>query len=48
MDLTLFFSPIDDGIYGKPYPINSFFKSIRVYKLIFQKHPGIWRKDARL
>ncbi|MCC6835254.1 MAG: formimidoylglutamase [Cytophagales bacterium] len=31
MDLTLFFSPIDDGIYSKPYPVNSFFKSIRVY-----------------
>lgn len=31
MDLTLFFSPIDDGIYGKPYSVNSFFKSIRVY-----------------
>jgi arginase family enzyme len=31
MDLTIFFSPIDESIYTKSYPSNSFFKSIKVY-----------------
>ncbi|MBP9926450.1 MAG: formimidoylglutamase [Cyclobacteriaceae bacterium] len=31
MDLTILFSPIDESIYTKSYPSNSFFKSIKVY-----------------
>ncbi|MBI1767435.1 MAG: formimidoylglutamase [Bacteroidetes bacterium] len=31
MDLTIFFSPIDESIYSADYPANSFFKNIRVY-----------------
>lgn len=31
MDLTLFFSPIDESIYQKNYPTNSLFKNIKVY-----------------
>ena len=31
MDLTILFSPIDDAIYNKPYPVNSFFKYIKVF-----------------
>ncbi|MBS1682816.1 MAG: formimidoylglutamase [Bacteroidetes bacterium] len=31
MDLTLFFSPIDESIYNADYPSNSFFKNIRAY-----------------
>jgi formiminoglutamase len=31
MDLTIFFSPIDEQIYTADYPANSFFKNIRVY-----------------
>ena len=31
MDLTLFFSPIDESIYSVDYPANSFFKNIRAY-----------------
>lgn len=31
MDLTILFSPIDESIYNKPYPANSFFKSIKVF-----------------
>lgn len=31
MDLTLFFSPIDESIYQKNYPTNSLFKSIKIY-----------------
>lgn len=31
MDLTLFFSPIDESICQKNYPTNSLFKSIKIY-----------------
>jgi formiminoglutamase len=31
MDLTILFSPIDDSIYNRPYPANSFFKYIKVF-----------------
>jgi formiminoglutamase len=31
MDLTIFFSPLDESLYSAPYPANSFFKNIQVF-----------------
>lgn len=31
MDLTIFFSPLDESLYAAPYPANSFFKNIQVF-----------------
>ncbi len=31
MDLTIFFSPLEESIYSKPYPSNSIFKNIKVF-----------------
>ncbi|MBS1487567.1 MAG: formimidoylglutamase [Bacteroidetes bacterium] len=43
MDLTLFFSPVDELIYAQDYPANSFFKNIRAY---IEKMPDY--KDAQI
>jgi formiminoglutamase len=31
MDLTIFFSPLDESLYTAPYPANSFFKNIQAF-----------------
>ncbi|MBS1491847.1 MAG: formimidoylglutamase [Bacteroidetes bacterium] len=43
MDLTLLFSPVDESVYASDFPVNSFFKNIRVYT---EKIPNY--KEAQL